>query len=94
MTHFFSVNENEMSQLVKGTKTFDILKFSRSVSVGDTIIYQLEEKEEFDPQDIPTTELPGLPEEHSVKIAYLFDDSEGALKKGYIAVGFANNQNE
>lgn len=95
MTHFFSVNENEMSQLVNGTKTFDILKFNRTVSKGDTIIYQLEEKEavegEEETDDSPQLQLP---EEHSVKIAYLFDDSEGALKKGFVGVGFANNQNE
>ena len=94
MTHFFSVNENEMSQLVNGTKTFDVLKFSRSVSVGDTIIYQLEEKEaEYEPDSEEPTNA-GLPEEHSVKIAYLFDDSEGALKKGYVGVGFSHATNE
>ena len=90
MTHFFSVNENEMSQLVNETKTFDILKFSRTVSTGDTIIYQLEETPANEGEEEPV-DVPQLPEEHSVKIAYLFDDSEGALKKGYVAIGFAQN---
>lgn len=89
MTHFFSVNENEMSLISGDQKKFDILKFSRSVSIGDTIIYQLEERVEEDDEKAPARD-PHLPEEYSVKIAYLFDDTEGALKKGYVGVGFSH----
>jgi hypothetical protein len=87
MTHFFSVTENEMSLLSREQKKFDILKFSRSVSIGDTIIYQLEEirpTEDDHPQN-------GLPQEYTVKIDYLFEDTEGALKKGYAGVGFTQH---
>ena len=92
MTHFFSVNENEMSQLVNGTKTFDILKFSRAASTGDTIIYQLEEAQAGEDGEEPPTRDASIPDEYSVKINFLFDDSEGALKKGYCAVGFQGKE--
>jgi Domain of unknown function (DUF3850) len=89
MTHFFLVNENEMGLVSTGAKKFDILKFGRAVSIGDTIIYQLEEKTPSEQEDDAQKEQ-GLdvPEEYSVKIDYLFEDTEGSLKKGFVGVGF------
>lgn len=86
MTHFFSVTENEMILIHDGTKTFDILKFNRAVFIGDTILYQLDKKDPVEGEE----EQPGgvLPEEISRKVDYLFEDTEGALKKGYIGIGF------
>ena len=86
MTHFFLVGENEMSLINNGTKAFDILKFNRPVSIGDTVLYQLDKQDPVEGED----EQPGgvLPEEISRKIDFLFEDTEGALKKGYTGVGF------
>lgn len=84
MTHLFEVSEKEMKQLHLEERKFDILLFRRPLSIGDTIIYQLvkedTEKDE-NPNDI-------IPAEHHQKVDYIFEDTEGALKKGYIAVGF------
>lgn len=88
MTHFFSVNENEMQLLTREQKRFDILKFSRSITVGDTIIYQLEELVPSEDEGSQRKADLALPQEYSVKIDFLFDDTEGALKKGYSGVGF------
>lgn len=92
MTHFFVVSENEMSLLSSGQKTFDVLKFNRSVSLGDTIIYQLEEILPSEDPENPRAVNALLPQEFSVKIDYLFEDSEGALKKGFNAVSFKNKE--
>lgn len=88
MTHFFIVSENEMQLLNSEKKKFDILKFNRSVKIGDTIIYQLEETEFIESEDESKATNPDLPQEYTVCIGFLFDDSEGALKKGYTAIGF------
>lgn len=90
MTHFFLVGENEMTLINNGTKAFDILKFNRSVSIGDTILYQLDKQEPEDGEGERSSGV--LPEEISRKVDYLFEDSEGALKKGYVGVGFVTKK--
>jgi hypothetical protein len=84
MTFLFEVSVNEMRMLSTEEKTFDILKFNRVVNIGDAIVYQLEQKEldaDEDPGDI-------IPAEHHSKIVSIFEDTQGALKKGFVAVGF------
>lgn len=87
MTFLFSVDENEMKLLTSEQKKFDILQFRKAVSLGDTIIYQLERAEPEEGEErLPVDE--SIPQEYSVKIDFLFNDSEGAMKKGFAAVGF------
>lgn len=87
MTHLFEVSLNEMTLLKSEQKRFDILQFRRPVSVDDTILYQLEHLETEEGEDAEPVDKE-IPQEYSVTIAYLFDDSEGALKKGFVGVGF------
>ena len=88
MTHLFEVSENEMVQLRNEHKRFDILQFRRPVSTGDTILYQLEHKEPEDVDEDREMQPKDILQEYSVTIDFLFDDTEGALKKGFVGVGF------
>ena len=88
MTHFFVVTETEMSMLAyHKAKKFDLLKFGRAVSIDDTIIYQMEEEPPLQEGE-ERQGCEGIPQEYSVTIDFILSDSDGALKKGYIAVGF------
>lgn len=91
MTHLFEVSLNEMTQLVGNTKTFDILQFRRGVSTGDTILYQLEHLTDEEGEDAMPSDSK-IPQEYAVTIDFLFDDSCGALKKGFTAVAFKEKE--
>ena len=89
MTHIYETTTNDYNLISKGSKQFDILKFGRGVSVGDRIIYQrLAVTEEEDNGDSGTNDTPYSEDELSVSITHIYEDAEGALKKGYVAVGF------
>lgn len=83
MTHIYEVSVNEMHLLATEKKTFDVLQFRRPVVIGDTIIYQLEP-----PVENEDLKHASVPQEFSVQINFVFEDTEGALKKGYSGVGF------
>lgn len=88
MTHIYEVSESEMVQLSDGSKKFDVLQFRRPVSIMDTVIYQLEHQESVEESETTSDEKPTVPQEYIAKINFIFSDTEGALKKGFTAVGF------
>lgn len=89
MTHLMECSTNEFNLLSNETKIFDILKFNRAVAIGDTIIYQRQDEPEEGEQ--PERALIHS-DELSVTINFIFEDTEGAMKKGYAAVGFGKKE--
>lgn len=81
MTHLFEAGVEEFKSLQDGDKRFDILKFSKNVAIGDTVVYQ-----EYD--EAGNGEIAFTDREFLAKVDSIFNDVDGALKKGYIAVGF------
>lgn len=87
MTHILEVPTSNYNAVLNGTQQFDILKFGRRVSVGDTIVYQrLADTEDEESEDAFTDD------EVSVVISYIFEDEEKAIKNGFTAVGFKEKQ--
>ena len=94
MTHVFETTTNDYNLISNGSKQFDILKFGRSVSVGDKIIYQrlADTDEETDRDEEQINDTPYSDDELAVSITHIYEDAEGALKKGYVAVGFKEKE--
>lgn len=86
MTHLFDYSANSLNLIKSGEQTFDILKFEKTVSIGDTLIFQKIDEREEEYKDKPFDE-----EEFVAKITFILP-TNGELKKGYVAVGFKEKE--
>lgn len=92
MTHIFDTSTDEYNQILTGEKVVDILNFGRSVSLGDIIIYQRLADTENEEKNGEINDTAFTDDEISVRINFIYDDTEKVIKKGFTAVTFKEKE--